>query len=45
MPQVGEYRPREQGLRLSAIEAQSTKLADVGEYRPREQGLRHGVSF
>ena len=36
---VGEYRPREQGLRLQDIGERRPTRA-VGEYRPREQGLR-----
>ena len=37
---VGEYRPREQGLRR--YDGVVTVCFDevVGEYRPREQGLR-----
>ena len=35
---VGEYRPREQGLRLA--KARRRLSITVGEYRPREQGLR-----
>ena len=35
---VGEYRPREQGLRLEGWLEKLTNI--VGEYRPREQGLR-----
>ena len=39
---VGEYRPREQGLRLVAVLIlRFHYLGEVGEYRPREQGLRH----
>ena len=37
---VGEYRPREQGLRLLGPSHFGSGRGHVGEYRPREQGLR-----
>ena len=37
---VGEYRPREQGLRHILNPQDGRKPISVGEYRPREQGLR-----
>ena len=37
---VGEYRPREQGLRQVLASREGWFGIRVGEYRPREQGLR-----